>query len=349
MNIVERYIINPLVKIFEKSFERTAEKWNEENKSGIYNIQCLVSNNYYIGHTHDFDEREGDHFSSLRSNRHPNPHLQNAFNLYGEGAFVFKKEEYTILDKKVFVEREQFWADYYGFDNIYNIREIVESNLGIKLREETKNRISLSKKGKRVSIETEFKKGIIPWNKGLKGVTGTPISNYTFISPEDVTFSGIGVNKFARDNNLNEVILGRLHRGEIPHYKGWRLPENKDYDWKLKEKEFIIRSPEGKVFKGTNISKFAKSIGLSECCIGTVISGKNKQCKGWHLPENKGKIELNNTAQPSNFRFLSPEGVLHEGTNIKEFAKTIGVKYTGLYKLVGGHIKSHFGWTLYKE
>jgi len=34
--------------------------------------------------------------------------------------------------------------------------------------EESKRKISLKKRGKRVSIETEFKKGYIPWNKGLK-------------------------------------------------------------------------------------------------------------------------------------------------------------------------------------
>ncbi len=39
---------------------------------------------------------------------------------------------------------------------------------------EFKKRISKQRKGKRHSLKSEFKKGLVPWNKGLKGVMPTP-------------------------------------------------------------------------------------------------------------------------------------------------------------------------------
>lgn len=47
-------------------------------------------------------------------------------------------------------------------------RNISEAHKGYKWPEERKE----ARRGKRVSIKTEFKKGIIPWNKGLKGCKG---------------------------------------------------------------------------------------------------------------------------------------------------------------------------------
>jgi len=42
------------------------------------------------------------------------------------------------------------------------------SKLGHLVNEETKKKISISKKGQRCSLSTEFKRGLTPWNKGIK-------------------------------------------------------------------------------------------------------------------------------------------------------------------------------------
>jgi len=46
-------------------------------------------------------------------------------------------------------------------------------NRGIPMSETTKNKVSLSKKGKSVKHSGQFKKGFSPWNKGIGNKTST--------------------------------------------------------------------------------------------------------------------------------------------------------------------------------
>lgn len=314
MSLAERYIINPLVKIFEKSFERTAEKWNEENKSGIYNIQCLVSGKYYIGQSNTIEARLESHKSALRNNCHVNTHLQNAFNLYGEENFLFLVQEYTLSDKEIFTEREQFWVDWYGKENVYNIREIVDSNLGLKHSEQSrfnmsagqKNRYTSEeevqkmaeilkpysfKKGERSNIEGEYKPDCTPWNKGTKGImksnktSWVPQTPYKFISPDNIEYSGDDLPAFAREHNLTPTRLYRVLNGSELTHRGWTTPENKLLMSKPKCKEYTFISPEGIMYKTYNIKYLASEFGLNYTHMYKVYHKSYSQHKGWKLPQ----------------------------------------------------------------
>jgi len=60
------------------------------------------------------------HFSSLRSGKHENIHLQNAWNKYGEDAFFFEVLERNLSPIGV-NERERYWiAHFDSFVNGYN-------------------------------------------------------------------------------------------------------------------------------------------------------------------------------------------------------------------------------------
>ena len=75
--------------------------------SYIYKIVNNVNGKMYIGQTVDLSRRKTDHFCHLRHNRHFNPHLQNAWNKYGEENFKF-----TIIeecDAEEINEREIYW------------------------------------------------------------------------------------------------------------------------------------------------------------------------------------------------------------------------------------------------
>lgn len=55
-----------------------------------YKIENKINHNKYIGITTDPTARKNRHFNYLRQNKHFNPHLQLAFNKYGEENFYFE-------------------------------------------------------------------------------------------------------------------------------------------------------------------------------------------------------------------------------------------------------------------
>lgn len=123
--------------------------------SGIYAILNIITEKYYIGSAVDFKYRWQLHKARLNNRDHHNQYLQNAFNKYGKENFIFVVIEY-VEDKNILLEREQFWIKELNCcdKNIgYNARLIPNSNLGIKISEETRKRMSASQKGRVFSEE----------------------------------------------------------------------------------------------------------------------------------------------------------------------------------------------------
>lgn len=90
---------------------------------GIYTIINLQNGKQYIGQSNDVKVRLNAHKRALNNGKHTNPHLQAAWNMYGEKSFTF-----TILEKclkKELNDREIYWIEYYGGCNskkLYNQR-----------------------------------------------------------------------------------------------------------------------------------------------------------------------------------------------------------------------------------
>jgi len=128
---------------------------NEDNEIykfknlGIYAIFNTINTKMYIGSAKNLHNRYRKHLSNLKRNIHQNPHLQNAWNKYGENNFIFIILEILNDEKKV-IEKEQYYIDKYkSYINVmgYNIRVKATSNIGIKLSDETKLKMSDSHKG----------------------------------------------------------------------------------------------------------------------------------------------------------------------------------------------------------
>lgn len=97
--------------------------------SGIYII--YINNKPYVGSAVDLNRRSREHKTLLKSNRHYNTHLQNAWNKYGNGKFIFKVIEKCSIEK--LIEREQHWINYYDAanpDKGYNICKVAYSTIG---------------------------------------------------------------------------------------------------------------------------------------------------------------------------------------------------------------------------
>lgn len=123
-------------------------------KSGIYIIHCSKSSKVYIGSAINLENRKKKHFATLLLKQHNNK-LQNAFNKYGESAFTFEILEY-VKDKSKLIEREQYYLDTLlfasekndRFDKLsFNVHRKVDSALGVKMREDSKRKSSISHTG----------------------------------------------------------------------------------------------------------------------------------------------------------------------------------------------------------
>jgi group I intron endonuclease len=66
--------------------------------SGVYVIRCLVTMKEYIGSSNNINHRLSAHRSHLRAGTHQNPHLQRAWDKYGEDNFTFSSVFYCDSD-----------------------------------------------------------------------------------------------------------------------------------------------------------------------------------------------------------------------------------------------------------
>lgn len=116
-------------------------------KSGVYKITCLSNDKIYIGSSKHILGRIEAHKIHLRKNKHRNPHLQNAWDKYGEENFTFEILEECDIEN--LLEREQYWMDYtlcYNRENGFNNCIKSDSPLGYRHTEEDKLRMSIIKK-----------------------------------------------------------------------------------------------------------------------------------------------------------------------------------------------------------
>ena len=106
-----------------------------ENQHRIYLIECKPTGKMYVGSASFIVQRFSRHRTDLRKGLHANPHMQNAWNKYGEGEFVFRELE-CVLDKNDLVACEQRWID--ELKPQFNVHRIAGSALGCRHSEQSK-------------------------------------------------------------------------------------------------------------------------------------------------------------------------------------------------------------------
>lgn len=215
----------------------------------IYKIQNLVNNKVYIGQScQKTKSRLYEHKLDLKKNIHHNPHLQRAWNKYGEKNFSFdvitKAKSLKELNKL-----EVFYIQKYNSLNKqfgYNIRSGGDNS---KLSEETKRKISKSKKGIPVHTPESINKikkfltgrkhslkSRIKRSEKLKGIkwSNTVINSWVIshrkgvpypkvIDPDGNVYKITNATKFARKHNLVQQSLSKLVNGKLNNHRGWTI------------------------------------------------------------------------------------------------------------------------------
>lgn len=115
----------------------------------IYRITNMANNKFYVGSADSFARREWQHKYHLRRNEHKNPHLQAAWNKYGEEMFVFEVLETIPEGENQLVWEDKWLRECVGKDDCYNVNTLASApRLGIVLSEVAKQNISEGRKGK---------------------------------------------------------------------------------------------------------------------------------------------------------------------------------------------------------
>ena len=222
--------------------------------SGVYCIS--INKNFYIGSAVNLYQRLHSHKSQLLKNKHPNTHLQKAFNKYNDVHYsVFK-----LCNKEDLIKEEQLLID--KFSPKYNIRKEASSNLGLKMSDECKKKHSkrLLKWHKEIGFSEEVKNKIGKANSLIKR-TEEQKEHLRKMS------TGRKHTEAAKEKNRQKAIIARKTSTNY-NFKGENNPQSKLKDYQVKE---IIE----KLKLGVKGVTIAKQYNVSTFCISLIKLNKS--------------------------------------------------------------------------
>lgn len=186
--------------------------------SGIYKIKNIQTGKFYIGSALDFTVRFRNHRYELRTNKHANKKLQNAWNKYGERSFEFIAffpcfPEFLLKFEQMFLDR------HWDKRILYNINRYANNTLGYSHTEETKRYLSEIRKGIPLKLTAEQKRynseQMIRYNKEHHAKV------WYFVTPQKQIIKIKNLKEFCRVNNLDYRTMQRVYSGERLSHKGY--------------------------------------------------------------------------------------------------------------------------------
>lgn len=201
--------------------------------SGVYGIKCVQTYKIYIGSSIEIEKRWKVHQNRLRQNFHWNPHLQSAWNKYGELQF-----EWIILEKlpgEALEDGESRWFaktnccdPKFGFNISIDPRHCM---LGRKHKESTKLKMSITAKDKQIS--NEYRENMSKAQRGSnhpksflnEGIIKEIRKDYAKMKQERVegTRPPLGSNKSTMYDELTQKYgINKDHISDIIRRKIWR-------------------------------------------------------------------------------------------------------------------------------
>lgn len=300
----------------------------KEKISGIYCIENLITHKKYIGQSKNIYRRWRDHKYYLRSNTHQNPHLQRAWNKYGEENFNFCIIETCNLIN--LHDREIYYIELYNTTNEkygYNCSCGGETT---STREDTlkKRSISLSK---RKIIQFSFDGNIVNIYRNAN-VAGD-------------------INGFNSSNIFSccEKLYGRKTcNGYIwmfyDDYKKYGINLN-DYNMTKNNKRVKQFNEDGVLISTYESARIAeKETGISYKLISAVCNGSKKSAHGFIWRFENDSFDKYNTKNQNSVKVdqYDKNGVFIKTYNsIKQVKEVLGINISAV---INGRAKSAGGY-----
>lgn len=225
----------------------------------IYCMMNTVTQRKYVGSTSRYSHRKRDHLCRLRKHYHTSALMQEDYDKFGEGSFVFfVLEEVRTFDREELFGREQHWIDQYAPEYNVNpvagnyfhesartsdaVRRSAEHRKGLKQSPEwiAKRIATMQKNGKHKqrTVSDELRQRLSEINTGERNPNyGSKWSDerteymrkkmsrteYTFLSPDDEEIRVRGLEQWCKDMGIYYSAMQRLVYRKIDNYNGWRL------------------------------------------------------------------------------------------------------------------------------
>ncbi len=221
-------------------------------KAGVYALVNIMNGKMCVGSTRHFDHRKYQHRYKLRTNTHPNAHLQSAANLYGVDIFDFVVLE-TVPNPFWLLAREQAW-----------IRRLDSQNPEV---------------GYNCADAWVIKQS----PKHLK--KPRTYRHYTLLSPDNEKVEVSRLKIFCDQRGLSYHSMFRAAQGEYVH-RGWtRYDGGEDIKRKAtvihNRKYYTLLSPSGESVEICNLKKFCRENHLCYSKMCEAANGK-RIYRGWY-------------------------------------------------------------------
>lgn len=258
-------------------------------KNVIYKIRNVVNDNFYVGSTTDARTRFQAHKRRLRKGKHQSPHMQAAWNKYGEDCFKFEIVEVFVTAEEL-QPAEQKWLDeHVGKPHCYNLAAHTDAPMrGRKHTEDTLAKIAARRVpprgenhyryGKMLDAETRKKIG-----DAQRGVKKGP-RTYTpegllkaqenmrrhACKPEQSDFSSVFA-KFPEEVRNKYNFENAVYTGALNRITGCKCTKHGEFS--------------------QYAAQFRKGRGCPECGAEQRAASKKKQMlEAWSNPEEREKM-----------------------------------------------------------
>lgn len=192
----------------------------------IYKVTNKINGKAYIGFDSKWPSRKSVHICEAITRKNKKYPLYRALQKYGlenfewEVLYQGEDREYTlnIMENKLIIEHNTHFKEGHG----YNMTFGGEGTFGWMPTEETKKKISDSKKGK-----SSWNKGKpSPWtterNRKLKGTKQPKLmKTYEIIDPNGNIHTITGLSDFCKKQKLHAGNMSSVAHGRLKQYKGW--------------------------------------------------------------------------------------------------------------------------------
>lgn len=299
-------------------------------KSGVYRILCLANGRFYIGSSANLVRRKSDHVWSLSAGKHGNPHLQAAWNKHGSDNFTFDILELCPSDD--LISKEQLYLDRftpYNREIGYNMCPVAYSRRGIKSSEETKQKLKILHKGRKMPEKA------LAALKEYVSVNGyINEKEFCLRAPDGIIHHGKNISEFERKQNVARGLFRDLLKGRANIIYGWTRPDHVE-----KEPHRLLDIRGNLVLvKNGELEAFSKKNGLCSHMLRRVLRGVQRHCNGWSSANNPHYY----------ISIVDPQNVKHivHKYHLAEFVKKYDLDSSNFWSLVNGKVNQCLGWTL---